>query len=134
MKLRALTVLASPPVKAQLEKTFFDGEPALEAGEQLVRKGPANLFRGIESVGGRLLLTDRRLVFQSHKVNVQTGLDAWRLEEITNVKAARTLLIVPNGLLVHLADGTRKRFVVWQRAEWVREIGARIPLPAPPAG
>lgn len=116
-------------MKAQLEKALFGGEPALEAGEQLVRKGPANLFRGIESVGGRLFLTDRRVIFQSHKVNVQGGLDEWRLDAITNVKPAWTMLIVPNGLLLYLADGTRKRFVVWQRGEWAREIGARILAP-----
>lgn len=109
-----------------ISKAMFGDEPVLQAGEQVVKKGPANLFRGIESVGGRLFLTNKRLVFQSHKVNVQAGEESWPLETIANVKTAWTMLIVPNGLLVWLADGTRRRFVVWGRRDWAREIGARI--------
>ena len=41
--------------------------------EVLIKQGPANLQRGTETVGGRLTLTSQRLVFESHRFNLQAG-------------------------------------------------------------
>ena len=40
------------------------------ATEILLRKGSANMWRGIEAVGGELYLTSHRLVFESHSLNI----------------------------------------------------------------
>ena len=39
--------------------------------EEILADVAANLFRGIEGVGGRLKITNRRLVFQPHAINLQ---------------------------------------------------------------
>ena len=58
-------------------------------GETLIKDGAANLQRGIETVGGRVHLTSQRLVFESHAINVQTGITIIPLESITGVDPVR---------------------------------------------
>ncbi|MGZ5662843.1 MAG: hypothetical protein ACXWG6_15860 [Usitatibacter sp.] len=89
------------------------------ADETVVHHGPANHFKGIEAVGGKLFLTNQRLVFRSHRFNVQAHEESYPLDEIVSTEPARTLGIVPNGLLLQMRDGRRERFVVGGRSEWV---------------
>lgn len=93
-----------------------------EDGEPVILQGPANHFKGIESVGGKLYLTRARLRFRSHGLNVQTHEASYPLDTIRSVEPARTLGIIPNGLAVTLEDGRRERFVVNRRGEWVEKI------------
>lgn len=43
----------------------------LQPNERIVKEGAANLQKNIETVGGRLCPTDRRLVFEAHRINFQ---------------------------------------------------------------
>ncbi len=83
--------------------------------EKLIMEVNANLFRGIESVGGKLKITDKRLHFRSHSFNIQTGETEIPLSEIAQVIKVNTLGVVPNGLLVKLKRGKNYQFVVSQR-------------------
>jgi hypothetical protein len=101
----------------------LDGrEAGFDPDETVLHFGPANHFKGIEGVGGKLFLTSKRLRFRSHKLNVQTHDESYPLEAILSVEPARTLGIVPNGVLVRLRDGRSERFVVGGRAEWVTRL------------
>jgi hypothetical protein len=91
--------------------------------EPVLHEGLANHFRGIEGVGGKLFLTDRRLRFVSHRLNVQVHDTSWPLSTIVRAEATRTLGVIPNGLVVWLADGRRERFVVHGRDRWTEAIG-----------
>jgi hypothetical protein len=105
----------------------LDGrEAGFDADEKVLRHGPANHFKGIEGVGGKLFLTNKRLRFRSHKINVQTHDESYPIETIASVEPSRSLGIVPNGLLVHLRDGRRERFVVSGRADWVSNIRSAL--------
>jgi hypothetical protein len=90
-------------------------------GEQLLEQGPANHFKGTESVGGWLYLTDRRLVFRSHRFNVQNHTLSVPLSEIRDAQPCTTAWIVPNGLRVVTTHGD-ERFVVEGRRSWVEAI------------
>src|SRR5690348_17008344 len=80
-----------------------DGKAAeFEGDETLLHSGPANHFRGIEAVGGKLFLTSRRLRFRSHKMNVQNHDESYLLADVRSFEPSNTLGIVPNGLLVHM--------------------------------
>ncbi|HNT24157.1 MAG TPA: GRAM domain-containing protein [Anaerolineales bacterium] len=94
----------------------------LEPGERIIKQGPANHFKGIEAVGGGIYLTDRRLVFISHAVNVQTHEEAYPLSSIIAIRPRNTLGLVPNGMTVVLADGREERFVIWGRKDWIKKI------------
>lgn len=90
--------------------------------EHVIHQGLANHFKGMEGVGGKLYLTNRRLRFRSHAVNIQVHDESYPLDLITTVEPARTLGLIPNGLLVTLGDGRRERFVVHHRKAWVSAI------------
>jgi hypothetical protein len=112
-------------LKASMTTTRLelDGKAAgFDSDETIVHYGPANHFKGIESVGGKLFLTNKRLRFRSHVFNVQTHDESYPVEAIASVQPTRTLGLVPNGLLVHLRDGRRERFVVGGRSEWVARV------------
>ena len=101
----------------------------LESGETLLREGRANLQRGIETVGGSLALTNRRLVFEPHALNVQTQVLVVPLATIASLALAWTkflnlIPIFPNSLSVLLDDGTEHRFVLVGRDQWLAVIDA----------
>jgi len=108
-------------------------------GETTVRDGPANLQRGLETVGGRLHLTDQRLVFESHRFNIQTGVTIIALSEVARLRKTWTkflglIPLAPNSLSVHTSAGAEYRFVVWDRKGWIQEIEGRLtPPPGGPA-
>jgi hypothetical protein len=109
---------------AERSNTFDPGSagPDFLPGEDVLHNGLANHWKGMESVGGKLYLTNRRLRFRSHALNVQVHDESYPLELITTVEPTRTLGLIPNGLLVTLEDGRRERFVVHQRKAWVSAV------------
>lgn len=94
-----------------------------EPGEEIVKEGRANLQRGRETVGGRLYLTDRRLVFEAHKLNLQRAPEEVARDQIASVTKAWTrflgiIPLAPNTLAVATSDGRDLRFVLTGREEW----------------
>lgn len=97
-------------------------EIQLAVGETIIKEGPANHFKGAESVGGKLYLTNQRLFFKSHTLNLQVHEESYPLDQIVSTRRRNTLGIVPNGLAVHLKDGREEKFVVWGRGDWMKKI------------
>ncbi len=91
-------------------------------GERVLADEMGSLFRGWESVGGRIYVTNRRVIFESHGLNLQRGNTEIPLEEIVEARRRNTLFIVPNGMEIETRDGTRYRFVVWTRARLIDMI------------
>jgi hypothetical protein len=79
----------------------------------------ANRFKGIEAVGGRLYLTNKRVIFKSHKLNIQNHLLSIELGEIEGVDSHTTLDLIDNGLLITTSQGATEKFVVEQIEDWV---------------
>lgn len=94
----------------------------LEENEQLQHEGAANLFKGVESVGGKLVLTNRRLIFKSHRFNFQTGETAFSWEEIDDVTPRKTAKWLQNGLRIVLKTGDHVDLVVYERDVWLDHI------------
>ncbi|PZP17663.1 MAG: hypothetical protein DI611_00985 [Brachybacterium faecium] len=99
----------------------------LHPGESVLKQGRANLQRGLETVGGRLTLTTQRLLFEAHALNVQRGGTEVQLEQITGQRGGWTkflgvLPLVPNSLVITLADGQELSFVVTGRGAWMAAI------------
>jgi GRAM domain len=95
--------------------------------EEPLRDGPANLQRGWETVGGRLFLTTRRLVFEPHGLNAQQHRFVLRLTDIDAVSKCWTKLlglipVAPNSLAVEARDGTTYKFVLVGRGAWAEAI------------
>ena len=102
----------------------------LHEGEQIMKSSSANLQKGMETVGGKLYLTDRRLVFESHRCNVQTGGTVIERSDIQSLKKCWTkflglIPLVPNSLAVHTKQGKEYRFVLFDRGVWLESIGIK---------
>src|SRR5262249_17969164 len=95
----------------------------LPPGEVIEHAGPANHILHFEARGGRLYLTNRHMIFQPHRFNLQQPAVRIPPSEIAGAWSCMSLGVVPNGLLVSLKDGPSHRFVVSDRAEWVRMVG-----------
>jgi len=99
----------------------------LNPEEKLIRDGAANLQRGAETVGGKLFLTDQRLLFQSHSFNMQTGATEISLSQIRGIRPCWTkflglIPIAPNSLAVVTTSDIEYRFVLFGRKDWAAAI------------
>lgn len=90
--------------------------------EAILHETNANHFKGVEGVGGKLYLTNKRLVFKSHKLNIQNHELSIRLSDIKKVAKYKTLGIINNGLSVTTCDKNIERFVVKQIDEWIIKL------------
>lgn len=80
--------------------------------EQILADKPANMFRGIESVGGRIKVTNKKVIFKSHALNIQRTIEEIPLNNIESVTKRNTMGIIPNGISIKLKSGVEYKFVV----------------------
>ena len=91
----------------------------LEPGETVAFESAASNFKGIEAVGGKLVLTSRRLIFKPHKLNIQKHPLSLDLDEIENVSRFKKLGLINNGLSVTASNNRIISFSVEKAEEWL---------------
>ena len=111
---------------------------AAEPAEEVVWSQAANRLKDSgRAVGGKLFLTDRRLIFCPHWVDAATGGREWQVP-LERVAAIGT---IPKGspgggmrdrLAIELADGGRERFVVNRLGEVVARLNTARGVPGGP--
>jgi hypothetical protein len=99
----------------------------LKQNERVIKQGAANLQKGFETVGGKLYLTNQRLVFEAHQINVQGGITEIELSEVQSTQKCWTkflgfIPLMPNSLAVYTKDGEEYRFVLFGRGAWAAAI------------
>ncbi|PKV14326.1 hypothetical protein CVO74_01930 [Xanthomonas prunicola] len=109
--------------------SLFQGGGLRSIDRDVLRQAPANLQRGMEAVGGRLILTTDALLFQPHAFNVQTQSLSVPFRQIVAVQPCWTRLfgllpIAPTSLAVRLSDGNEHRFVIGKRDQWMADIAS----------
>ena len=103
----------------------------LSQGEDILKEGPANLQRGLETVGGRLCLTNQRLIFEAHNYNFQSGATLIPLSTVTGTRKSWTKLLnliplMPNSLAVATNEGKVYNFVLFERQKWSDAIAQML--------
>lgn len=88
----------------------------------------ANLFRGMEGVGGKLKVTNKRLYFHAHAMNLQTGDTVILMDDIVAAKERNTMGLVPNGMSIITRGGIEYKFVLWNRKEIINFINQQIQM------
>jgi hypothetical protein len=94
-------------------------------GETLVEEVRANHFLRHEGRGGKLFVTDRRVVFVPHRFNVQLAGAEQRLADVREVRWGRILSLsgLPLSSFIELVEDARtERYVVREAAA----VGAMI--------
>jgi hypothetical protein len=104
--------------KKMFDKIVIETDPS----EITVKVTGANHFKGTEGVGGKLLLTDRRLIFKSHKLNIQNHQESFYLHQIKTVSKYKILSFINTGLMIQLTTDEVHKFVVDHPEEWVSLI------------
>ncbi|RZJ35889.1 MAG: hypothetical protein EOO51_03480 [Flavobacterium sp.] len=89
--------------------------------KDIVYSGLANHFIKGEAAGGKLYLLNNRIVFKSHRINLQNHELSIELDAINNIEFFNTLGLVPNGLKI-IADNKTEKFVVNGRRQWKSKI------------
>jgi hypothetical protein len=100
--------------------------PELTQDERIEINGPASLFRGIEGVGGKLFLTNKKVIFISHKLNIQKGQTDIDYENITELIKRKTAKLIDNGIRIKTNDGNEFDFVVNERENWIEKLNEKI--------
>lgn len=100
--------------------------PDLDDDEKVEVEGPANLFRGIEGVGGKLFLTNTQIIFKSHKFNVQGGQIAILYQDIADVQKRKTAKFIDNGLRIITENDKQYDLVVNERDVWYDQLNERL--------
>ena len=103
----------------------------LNQGEELVKKGGGNLQKGAETVGGFLYLTNQRLIFEAHAINIQGGNTIIELSDIDSTEKCWTkflnvIPLMPNSLAVYTKTGDEYRFVLFGRSAWQEKINENL--------
>jgi hypothetical protein len=106
----------------------------IDEDENILFETPANHFKGIEAVGGKLYLTNNRLVFQSHKLNIQNHQLSLGIADIQKVGRHKTMSIINNGLSVTSVNGSTEKFVVEQPERWFTILTEKNGRPLPHTG
>jgi hypothetical protein len=97
--------------------------PELNKNETIIFEEPANLFRNkFIAVGGKLFLTENRLIFNSHKYNFQNGAASITRENIVEIIERKSMGIVDNGLRITTKDNLKYDFVVNHRMELIEKL------------
>ncbi|MFT5925930.1 MAG: hypothetical protein ACI9WL_000673 [Rubritalea sp.] len=90
--------------------------------ETLIKEYGANLFRGKEGVGGKIALTDKSLLFKSHKVNIQRGETVVFMEDITGFEINNRIFNLLNNEITLSTTDKDYRFIIQEREEFVKEL------------
>ncbi len=103
----------------------------LRQGEQVIKEGAANLQVNLETVGGKLYLTNQRLVFEAHWINIQSGTTELELSRIQMLEKCWTKFLgfVPlfrNSLVVYMEQGNEYHFVLSGYEAWKASIELQI--------
>ena len=100
----------------------------IQAGEQILKEGSANMQQSLgNNKGGKLILTDRRIIFKAHALNIGSKLDTIELTDIAMTGNTINLLTPsPNMIQVQTKDGKKYQFVVTgkEKDAWLKEITA----------
>lgn len=96
----------------------------LEEGEIPLLDEAADHFKGIEHVGGRLVLTNMRLVFTSHKYNIQNHSETIPVSDIIFV--SRDDDSSGYQLKIALMNNDVHRFLVTSPERWVEAISNHV--------
>lgn len=94
----------------------------MDSPELILAEKPANLFRGLEGVGGKLKVTNYRLIFTPHALNIQSEPEEILISNIASVRPHNLMGFIPNQMILTLVSGEERRFVVWGRQRLIELI------------
>lgn len=82
----------------------------------------SSYFKNKEGVGGKMYLLQSKLIFKSHKFNIQDVELVIDKRDIAYVSRYKSIGIVNNGLKIDLRNNTSHKFIVNSAKEWYEAL------------
>ena len=107
-------------------------ELELRSGEKLLLEGAASKWQKIGSKGGKLFLTNQRIVFKAHGFNFGSKIDEYELSQINAKNNTFEIFTSSNlastNITFHTNNGEKLSFVVTnkQKNMWIEQISNAI--------
>jgi hypothetical protein len=93
----------------------------LTGDEVVLRKGAATQVVSHAGIGGKLLLTSKRLIFIPHSLNFQNREEDIAIKHIIAVVSMHSDYF-SRKISIYLKDNTVKEFIIYKRKAWVQHI------------
>lgn len=100
-------------------------KPRLLENEKVENDEPVNLLKGFEKIGGKLFLTNKRLIFKSHKLNIHRKQISFEFTQISEV-IERKSKAFDNGIRITTVDNKNHDFVVQDSDQWLKKLNKKI--------
>jgi len=94
----------------------------IDTDEEILFQTPGNYTSGQEPVSGKLFLTNKRLIFKTHKHDKNVHQFSIDLTDIDRVSTFKTLKFFENGLSVHTVNNVTHKFIVDRIKQWLLQF------------
>ena len=94
----------------------------LDTDETIKFQTAANYTSQQEPLSGKLFLTNKRLIFKSHKHDKNIQEFSIELPDITAADKFKTLKLFENGLYIHTTPGVTYKFIVDRLNQWLLQF------------
>ncbi|MDL2263680.1 hypothetical protein LJC31_03400 [Synergistaceae bacterium OttesenSCG-928-I11] len=104
----------------------------MQEGETILKEGSANSFGIALSRGGKLAVTNQRVLWQGHALNIGGQADVINLSDIVacgkcvTITIFALLLPIPNAIYISTKDGKTYKYTVYKRKEWLDVLNKAI--------
>ena len=80
--------------------------------EEIIFQTGANYFKRWEAVGGKLYLTNKRLIFKSHSINIQKQKLMIPISDIKDIRRFKVYRLSNNGMIIQTKDLRKAKFAL----------------------
>jgi hypothetical protein len=101
----------------------------LTGEEKILRQGVARSLKTAMGVTGKLMLTDRNLIFMPLKITDRDPQLSWTRAEIKDVKQRKSWDTFRNGIIIELFDKQSHTFAIDDARDWVTLIKHEMAIP-----
>lgn len=121
-----LTYLNQKSIKSIFSESEKAIAPELFPAENIEIKGPAGILYKRQDVEGKIFLTNRRLIFNPDKLNLQMAkvyIEYADIRDIVKIKSGRILRKI---LRIRTTHGYQFDFIVNERETWIEKLNEQI--------
>ena len=98
----------------------------LESEETVVKEGGANLIPVNKGEGGKLAVTNRRLLFKGQRYDTRDFQFVIEFDKIESIRTHKPWKLLKNELHIAMTDGTTFRFAVDHPVQWLSAIEGQM--------
>lgn len=98
----------------------------LETDETVMKEGGANLMAGNKGEGGKLAVTNKRLLFKGQRYDTRDFQFVIEFDKIENIRIHKSWKLLKNEMQIAMTDGNNYRFAVDHPVQWLSAIEGQM--------